>query len=378
MGESNAESVARDEAIKKDVERMKRKRKTRGPQQHVLHNNAQEIELETSYHLYHNPNQRVTHQQHEFLYDTGAGLTMISGNPAWAWRNLRECMYTLGGCFIGITLNDLQIGEYHGIMTLNNGETVRIIIPEAVQLPPNTAHSNLLANTAFLLAGHKFVSDLTKPQLKFKGGGQYTMSVQKGHNVFYALPTSAQDDTPHRKIYLHKDEPYDPPTYINHAIFQHANRANLQTPTAFTWHLRYACKCLEVLKHTQHNVTGMNVQLGSWTQLKQQLPCAACLAGHMRKTKKTPVLNYTDIQNLAISWTPSTEQKHVTPNHKIALDWGIINKTAKSKTNNVFALYLDTNTGLVFAYPAQSRGEASRTILTRLYTTIRHTQSNYS
>jgi hypothetical protein len=106
-------------------------------------------------------------------------------------------MYTIVGCLVGITLNDLQIGEYHGIMTLNNGETVRIIIPEAVQLPPNTAHSNLLANTAFLLAGHKFVSDLTKPQLKFKGGGQYTMSVQ---DTTYSMPYPPLPNTTHHTV----------------------------------------------------------------------------------------------------------------------------------------------------------------------------------
>ncbi len=55
-------------------------------------------------------------------------------------------------------------------MTLGSGETAQIIIPEAVQFPPGAAHSNLLANTAFLLAGHKYISDLYKPKLKFKGG----------------------------------------------------------------------------------------------------------------------------------------------------------------------------------------------------------------
>jgi len=164
-------------------------------------NNAQEIKLENTENLYPNQNKRVTQTQHEFLYDTGAGLTMISGNPDWAWTNLRDCLYTIGGCFIGITLSNLQIGQYHGIITLDSGETVRIIVPEAVQLPPNTAHSNLLANTAFLMAGHKYISDLTQPKLRFKGGGQYTMSVQKGHNIFHALPISPHDETAHRKIF---------------------------------------------------------------------------------------------------------------------------------------------------------------------------------
>ncbi len=72
-------------------------------------------------------------------------------------------------------------------MTLDSGESVRVIIPEAVQIPIGTAHINLLANTAFLLAGHKFISDLRQPKLKFQGGGQYTMSVIQGHNVFTIL-----------------------------------------------------------------------------------------------------------------------------------------------------------------------------------------------
>jgi hypothetical protein len=248
-------------------------------------------------------------------------------------------------------------------MTLDSNETVKIIIPEAVQLPPGAAHNNLLANTAFLLAGHKYISDLYQPKLKFKGGGQCTLSVTKGHLVFSVLPVSATQDSPHRTIYLHNNEPYDPPTYVNNTIFQHANRANLQTPTAFIWHLRYACKGEEVLKNTQRNVIGMNIQQGSWKTLAQQLPCAACLAGHMRKTRKTPTSNYTDIQNLALTWTPNTENKIVNSNETIALDWAIINKKALPKTNNVFAVYLDTNTGLVFTFPAQSRGEAGANLL---------------
>jgi hypothetical protein len=144
------------------------------------------------------------------------------------------------------------------------------------------------------MAGHKYISDLCKPKMKFKGGGQFTMSVIKGHNVFSVLPISAQEETSHRKIYLHVDAPYDPPTYVNETVYQNANRANIQTPTAFIWHLRYACKCVEVLKLTQTHVTDMQVQQGSWATLDKQLPCVACLAGHMRKTNKTPVRNYID------------------------------------------------------------------------------------
>ncbi len=88
-------------------------------------------------------------------------------------------MFNLGGCFAGPTVQNLQMGEYHGVMTLDSGEPVRAIIPEAVQVPAKLSHSNLLANTPYLMVGHKFLSDLHKPKLKFKGGGQYTLAVTK-------------------------------------------------------------------------------------------------------------------------------------------------------------------------------------------------------
>jgi hypothetical protein len=43
----------------------------------------------------------------------------------------------------------------------------------------------------------------------------------------------------------------------------------------------------------------------------------------------------------------------VRPNERVSVDWGIINKKkAVAGENNVFALYLALNTGIVFAYPA--------------------------
>jgi hypothetical protein len=118
-----------------------------------------------------------------------------------------------------------------------------------------------------------------------------------------------------------------------------------------------------VLKHTQQHVIGMQVQKGSWQMLKQQLPCVACLTGHMRKTNKTPLNNYTDVNNLAVTWTSNTEVKIVTPNEEVAVDWAIINKRLLPNKNNVFALYVDVNTGLVFTYPAPSRGVAGPSLL---------------
>jgi hypothetical protein len=237
MGESSAESVARHVALQRDINNMKIQRQlvrqshtdttSNLPSQPTLTNHAQEVQLTTSYNLYENPTKRITTTTQEILFDTGAGLTMISGQYDWTWTNLRDCMYAIGGCFVGLTYSNLKIGEYHCIMTLDSNEMVRITIPEAVQLPPGAAHNNLLANTAFLLAGHKYISDLYQPKLKFKEGGQRTLSVTKGHLVFSVLPVSATQDTSHRTIYLHNNEPYDPPTYVNDTIFQHANRANL-------------------------------------------------------------------------------------------------------------------------------------------------------
>ncbi len=140
------------------------------------------------------------------------------------------------------------------------------------------------------------------------------------------MPIDPTQSTPHRIIYLHKDKIYEPPTFVPTEQFQYANRANLQTPTVFLWHLRYACKCPTILKLTQENVIGMSVQLGSWNTLKTQLPCTACLAGKMRKTKKTPLKGFTDINTFAVSWKPGNEKQIVNSNEQIALDWGIVNK----------------------------------------------------
>jgi transposase InsO family protein len=81
----------------------------------------------------------------------------------------------------------------------------------------------------------------------------------------------------------------------------------------------------------------------------------------MRKTNKQPQKNYTEMQNLInapLTWTPSTADKFVNPNHTISVDWGIVNKRNKAGLFNVFALFLDVHTGLVFVFPAESRGQA--------------------
>ncbi len=107
----------------------------------------------------------------------------------------------------------------------------------------------------------------------------------------------------------------------------------------------------------------MHIQQGSWDQLASQLPCSACLAGKMRKARKNPSKEYTEVNNLALSWTASTTDKESRSNEQVSMDWGIINKQYLKEKKNVFALYLDNNTGLVFAYPADSTGQAGPSLL---------------
>jgi hypothetical protein len=383
MGESNAESAARHAEIDEEYQRLRRQRPKKKAQTtnkqekgHALSpfkpiqgkvkfriaekhepifepiethtNNVQEVQMDSDHYLYDNPDKPPAPQVLDLIYDTGASISMMPAAYNYAWKNLRDCLHTLTGCFAGQEESNLKIGEFHGIITLDSGEKRRVIIPECVQTPIGVSNTNLLADTAFLMAGHKYISHLSAPKLKFEGGGTYTMSVTRGHKIIKILPTHANVETPHKTIYLHLDELYDPPTLVNNALYQCTNRPNAQTPSAFTWHLRYGCKCASVLKHTQHQVERTFNDLS-----KLLLPCSACLAGKARKAKKQPVKNFTDTANLAttvtnapLSWTPTTEHKVVEPNQTVSLNWGIINKTSKSGTHNVFALFLDINTGL--------------------------------
>ena len=59
----------------------------------------------------------------------------------------------------------MQIGEFHGLLKLDNDEVVRLIMPEAIALPPGTSTTYLLSDTQFLLAGNNYKSDLKKPQV---------------------------------------------------------------------------------------------------------------------------------------------------------------------------------------------------------------------
>jgi hypothetical protein len=236
----------------------------------------------------------------QVIMDNGAALSMFTGSVTKAWTNLRPCLYSISGCFNGERHNDLQMGQFRGIVTLDSGEAVRIVVPESVFIPTGLSHSCLLANTPFLMAGHQYINDLYSPVLKFKGGGKCTLSVQQGHHILRIIPTDATKTKQHHTIYLHNDEPYDPPTFVNETLFQNLNRQCLHTPTAFKWHLRFGCKRLAVLKYTQKHAEGMQIQQGSWDQLASQLPCSACLAGKMRKTRKNPLNEYTEVNNLAL------------------------------------------------------------------------------
>jgi hypothetical protein len=364
IDESNAESRARMESIFKEIQRLKTEKKrkqTRIKDKHqdgyttpepykLLQNSSLELDLHTP--PAHGPD--IIH----VIMDTGAALSMFTGSEPTAWTNLRPCLYSITGCFRGEKHTDLQMGQFHGIVTLDSGEVVRVIIPESVYIPPEISHSCLLANTPFLMAGHQYVNDLYAPVLKFKGGGKITLSVQQGHHILRLIPTHALQPTQHRTIYLHKDETYDPPTFVNETLFQNLNRPCLHTPTAFKWHLRYGCKSLQILKHTQKHIDGMHIQKGSWDTLASQLPCSACVAGKMRKSRKNPTREYTEMTNLALSWDATTKDHENRPNERVSLDWGIINKQYIKDKKNVFALYLDLNTGLVFGYPADSTGQA--------------------
>ncbi len=189
------------------------------------------------------------------------------------------------------------------------------------------------------------------------------MNVFQGHHMIQITPITAHQQTSHKTIIIHNQEPYDPPTFHNHSS-QVTNRPNLQTPTAFIYHLRFGCASEQVLKRTQPHVLGLQVQQGSWYKLSQILPCNACLAGKMRKTRKSQSSAFTPVTNLALTWAPNTQDKIIIPNQNISTDWGIINKQSEKGQNNVFALFLDLNTGWTAVYPSPSRGTAGE-ILTQ-------------
>ena len=321
-------------------------------------NNTQTYEFEEE--ILNNKDTRITTHQIEVIMDTGATFTMLPRQFDFAWTDLKPCLHTIEGCFKGSGTNDeTEIGEFHALITLDNGETRRLIIPQAIAVTPTIANTYLLATTPYLIAGHRYACNLQKPTLTFSKGGKYTMSVKQGHHIIRITPIDAYKPTPHKDILIHERHPYDPPTYHNNAT---TNRPNATTPTAFVYHLRYGCASEQVLKRTQAHVKGMEVQMHSWTKLKANLPCDGCLAGKMRKTNKAQSSAFTPSYNLALSWTPQTKDKVIIPNRDIATDWGIINKQLLPGKNNVFALFLDLNTGWIAVYSQPNRGLAGETL----------------
>jgi hypothetical protein len=175
--------------------------------------------------------------------------------------------------------SDLWIGEFHAEVTLDDGEKIRAIFPEAISLP--TEHATyLLCDSQYLLAGHTYHSDLCKPKLELKQGGTYTMDVIAAHKILHVLPISAKTQTNHRTVLFHLPTPYEPPTYHNNATHR---RPDVRTSKAMIWHTRSACACKEVMQRTRCNVIEMNVRQDSWKSLNALLPCSACTAGKMRK-----------------------------------------------------------------------------------------------
>jgi hypothetical protein len=90
----------------------------------------------------------------------------------------------------------------------------------------------------------------------------------------------------------------------------------------------------------------------------------------MRKLNKAGAKDYTDLDNLASSWTPNTAKKKVRPNEEVSIDWGIINKQAIPNQNNVFALFLDLNTGLISLCLPVSKSRTTWHSPASLYTKI--------
>ncbi len=226
--------------------------------------------------------------------------------------------------------------------------------PQHGQFLPSSCHT-------VLDCGHRYTCTLQKPKISFKGGGTKTMNVIREHHVINMTLIDAHTETPHKITLLHLREPYDPPSFHNNATHtQNTNRPYVNTPTAFIYHLRYGCAGEVVLKRTQEHAIGMQVRKDSWNNLSHLLPCNACIAGKMRKTKKAISSTFTNVKNLALSWTPATANKQTIPNQHISTDWGIINRTSKVGLNNVFALYLDLQTGWTAVYPCPSRGQAER------------------
>jgi hypothetical protein len=245
--------------------------------------------------IYSNPDKPLPPKEITVLYDSGASITMLPGGFTDSWRNLRPNLMSLSGTFAEEeTQTNIQIGEFHAQMTLDSGETIRFVIPEAVCLSNNST-TYLLCDTQFLLAGHSYISDLRKPQIQMAQGGTYTMDVIAAHKIIKLLPISAHQTTNYRTVIIHLPTPYEPPTFYNDVTLR---RPDITTPPAIVWHARLACACKEVMMRTQKNVTGMRIQNDSWKLLDTLLPCSSCVAGKMRKSNAARAATYSDMKTL--------------------------------------------------------------------------------
>jgi hypothetical protein len=113
--------------------------------------------------LYPNHDRPICAQPLNVLYDSGASVTMFPLDFTDSWRNLRPSLRTISGCFTqDAPVRDFMVGEFHAQLTLDNGETVRLIFPESLAMPTDTANASLLSDTQFLMAGHSYCSDLSE------------------------------------------------------------------------------------------------------------------------------------------------------------------------------------------------------------------------
>jgi hypothetical protein len=183
MNESSSESATRTTEIEENVKRRKQhreekrlrrlqKRQRRAKQQHKQYTITLTLDDLNPHSLYSNPDRPIGPQPLDVLYDSGASVTMFPLDHTDSWRNLRPSLHTISGCFTqDAPVTDFMVGEFHAQLTLDDGETVRLIFPESLAIPTTSANASLLSDTQFLLAGHSYVSDLRTPKLVFASGG---------------------------------------------------------------------------------------------------------------------------------------------------------------------------------------------------------------
>jgi hypothetical protein len=174
----------------------------------ILHKNKKRVPANTNYHP---------------IDVMGAAITMLPSEYISRRLDKPQTLFSQNNRMLQRSGTKQQLRRRNSRYTNNrndDGEAIRVIIPEAIiSVPQGVSHTFLLAETPYLMQGHKYISDLYQPQLHFSDQTVYTMSVQRAHKIVKLLPISATTQTPHRTILLHSRHPYDPPTYINNAIF---------------------------------------------------------------------------------------------------------------------------------------------------------------